>query len=478
MIVQNTPAWPPGPVLLSTSLVEARPLAVPDSALAEISAADRPPADVVALAEGKEHQSLLARAGGVVLDGVRAAGDFVDSHPLLHSSTHATFALFRSLKAFPKFIYPTIQGATPAEKAFILQTLDHLPLKDVNTVKSLLVVPTIPHASGLAIEAQVTNVIKLARDQISTHSDWFREVVVHEVGHTKDFDSAWFGMLHHNSSQEPWGQGPFVSEYAKTNHWEDYAEAHANYHLWPERLQQAAPGKFAEMAREERPGIIERLTDQPAFRETGKFIGDNLGTDVSRTAVQSLYWASSGIQLVVGLDHLRAATLQKDGGKHFDGVLTLAAATLFASKVAAVGGLAVHGANLALQQAVRREDITVDDADAAVRVLSDPIEKAVRAVGHGVGLTASFEESLPGKPVEEPRRLVAASIAAGGSVGALVGGIAGPYLGIMGGYAIGGPIGGTVGLVLGGLAGYTTGSSVGGRIGGAIGKAIEHAAAE
>lgn len=478
MVVQNSPHWTPGLAPLSTPVVEAQPLAVPESALAEIPAADRPPEDVVALAEGKERLSLMGRAGKVVLDGVRSAGDFIDAHPLLHSTTHATFALFRSLKAFPKFIYPTIQGATPAEKAFILQTLDSMPLNDVNTVKSLLVVPTIPHASGLAIEAQVTNVIKLARDQISTSNDWFREVIVHEVGHTKDFDSAWFGVFRHQSAQEPWGQGPFVSEYAKTNHWEDYAEAHANYHLKPERLQEAAPGKFAEMAREERPGVIERLTDQPAFRETGKFIGDNLGTNVSRTAVEALYWASSGIQVVVGLDHLRAATLQKDAGKHFDGVLTLTAATLFASKVAAVGGLAVHGANRALEQAVDRGDITVTDADAAVRVLSDPIEKAVRAVGHRVGLTASFEESLPGKPAEEPRRLVAASIAAGGSVGALVGGVAGPYLGIMGGYAIGGPIGGTIGLVLGGLAGYTTGSSVGGRVGGAIGKAIEHAAAD
>lgn len=416
-----------------------------------------------------------ARLGKALLRGVHAANEFVDERPLLRASVHSSFALFRSLKAFPKFIYPTIHGATGAEKAFIMNTLDTLPLKDVATVKSLVVVPTIPHASGLAIPAQVTNVIKLARDQVSTSPEWFREVVIHEVGHTKDFDSAWFGVVGHDSSKQPWGEGPFVSNYAKTNHWEDYAEAHANYHMRPERLHDASPGKFDEMARLEQQGVLDRLIDRPAFRETGRFIGEHMGTDVSRNTVQALYWASSGIQVAVGLDHLRAATLTKDAGKHFDGMLTVAAGTLFGSRVLALGGLAVQGANMALKQGVARGDITADDADAAVRVVSDPVEKAVRGVGHRLGLTAAFEDTLPAKPAEDARLAQAAGIAVGGSVGALVGGVAGPYLGVLGGYAIGGPIGGTIGLVLGGLAGYTTGATVGGHVGGAIGRAVEHA---
>lgn len=385
-----------------------------------------------------------------------------------------TFALFRVLKAFPKFIYPTISGATPAERQFILQTLDSLPLKDVNTVKSLEVVARIPNASGLAEPLQVTNVIKLARDQISIRPEWFKEVVIHEVGHTRDFDSAWFGFIHHNSGHAPWGQAPFVSNYAHTNHWEDYAETHADYFLRPDHLKEVAPEKYRLMHQQEQQNFLEHVIDRPAFRDTGKWLGEHLGPSQGvRTGLQVAFWLTSGIQIMVGLDRLRASTQQQDAAKHADGVLDVAAGTLFASKVMALGGMAVQGAHAALDQAMAGGDIAANDADAAVRMASDPVERAIRAVGSRVGLTAPFSATVAAHEAPAAHRTRAACIAAGGAGGALVGGIAGPYLGIMAGYAAAGPVGGAVGLVAGALAGYAGGSWAGGRLGTAVGKAID-----
>lgn len=257
---------------------------------------------------------VLSEMGDTVLDAVRAAGDCLDRHPAAEGVAKATVSLSNEMKVFPKIVYPTISGASPAEKQFILQTLDSLPLRDVSSIKSLLVVPHIPDASGLAIPAQVTNVVKLAHDQISLGPAWFREVLIHEAGHTKDCDSAWFGVLGHNSTRDPWGHGPFVSDYATTNHWEDYAEAHADYHRQPDHLQTVALEKYAAMQRDEQPTLLDR--DNPPTRETGKGIGDHLGSQVVRTGLQTLSWATAGAQVLHGLDDVRAATALQDLKRH------------------------------------------------------------------------------------------------------------------------------------------------------------------
>ncbi|MBI2265884.1 MAG: hypothetical protein HYU64_12040 [Armatimonadetes bacterium] len=421
----------------------------------------------------RQWRSFLGDAKDSVLDTVKNTNEFFHRHPFVNGVLGNTFAMFKVLKAFPKFIYPTISGATPAERAFILQTLDSLPLKDVNTIKSLSVVESIPHASGLAIPAQVTNVVKLARDQISISPEWFREVIIHEAGHTKDFDSAYFGWLHFNSQREPWGEGPHISDYAKTNHWEDYAETHAEYHMNPDKLKAETPEKYAVIAEQEKQGLLDRLIDQKPFRETGKWIGENLGQAPGmRTAIQVLYWAGGGLQLLKGMEEIRSGQEAHDPRRHMEGVLDVAAGTLFASKILAFSGLAVQGAHRAMNKAIDRKEITADDADAAVRMISNPAEKVIRFVGHKLGVTDSFSPFPENPDSPEPRRALATAIAVGGAVGGTTGGIVGPYFGILGGYAIGGPVGGALGMVAGALAGYAAGSSVGGRIGGVVARAL------
>ena len=52
-----------------------------------------------------------------LLDGVDQVADFMDSNPVTKATVYQGLALSRVLHAFPKFIYPTITGATPAERS-------------------------------------------------------------------------------------------------------------------------------------------------------------------------------------------------------------------------------------------------------------------------------------------------------------------------------------------------------------------------
>ncbi|MEW6281742.1 MAG: hypothetical protein AB1758_24245, partial [Candidatus Eremiobacterota bacterium] len=302
-------------------------------------------------------RSLPGKVKDAFLDGVRASADYLDRHPLVNAAVQDAFAVSRVMHAFPKFVYPTITGATPAERAFILDTLDSLPLQDVNSVKSLTVVPDIPDASGLAFRHTVTNAIQLNREQISISPEWFREVLIHEVGHTKDYASAWFqhaGLGNHSDSA-PWGQGPYVTDYAGKNHYEDYAESYSHYHVEPERLKENAPEKYRIIQEHEQPSLMDRLIDRPEFRETGKWLGEHMAPNQGiRTGIEVFYWATGAVQLLYGWDLLRQASETDDPQKHMSGVLNVASGALFATQLLSVGGLMVQGANRALHHGISR----------------------------------------------------------------------------------------------------------------------------
>lgn len=425
--------------------------------------------------EATVERSLPGKIKDGFFNGVRATTDFLDKHPVLEAGIQDAMALNRGLQAFPKFIYPTITGATPGEQEFILNVLDGLPLKDVNSVKGLIVVPDIDGASGLAFRHTITNTIHLNREQISISPGWFREVLTHEVGHTKDYNSAWFNHPstagHNHSSREPWGAGPYVTEYSGKSHYEDYAESYAKYHTDPERLKKANLEKYALIEEHEKENFMERLIDREEFRETGKWIGLNaFPNQGTRLGSEVFYWATGGIQALVGWDQLRKASETDNPHVHMSGVLNLTAGLMFGSQLLALAGMGVQGAHRALNGAIGRGEITAADGDAAVRQFSDPVERGARWVGARLGLTDKFEE-LEASPFTVNRGR-ASFIGVGGAAGALAGGFLGPYGGVLAGYQLGGPVGGAVGLVVGALAGYTLGANLGGRAGNALAKGL------
>lgn len=419
--------------------------------------------------------------GGIAdkaLDAVRATTDYLDQHPAVGGAVANGFAVTRGLKAFPKFIYPTIFQATALERSQIYDVLDTLPLKDVNSVKSITVVPEIPSdrpgwvTRGVAYDVNLTNYMELSRKELQDPQD-FRKVLIHETGHTKDYESAWFGMWGEDSSKEPFGKGETITDYAKTNPKEDYAETYAYSHVDPERTKREVPEKYAAIQESEKQNFVERLVDRKEFRETGRWIGDHLaGSRATRNGLQAFYYLSGGLQAVQGLDQLRKAGEESDPEQHYRGILNVAAGTLFGTGLLAVPGMAVHSAQRALNRAVSRGELDAIDADAGVRTLSDPVERLVRFAGSKVGVIEPFRSLQDQFPEADPKRARALSIAAGGAVGGVVGTVAGPYGGVIAGYHLAGPIGGAVGLVVGALGGYALGTELGGRAGGALARAV------
>lgn len=437
--------------------------------------------DLYAMAQGAPapQKNVLRRLGDATLDVVRGTTDYLDDHPVVKGAVANTFAVTRGLHAFPKFIYPTIFDATALERQKIYDVLDSLPLQDVNSVKSITVVPEIASdrpgwvTRGRAFDHTVTNYMELSRKELADPKD-FRKVLIHETAHTRDFESAWFGTFREDSSKEPFGKGPYVTDYAKTNRHEDYAETYAYYHVDPEGTKQKVPEKYEAIRKSEEPSFIESLIDRKEFRETGRWLGDNLASSrAGRNSLQTFYFLSGGLQAAQGLDQLRKSTeMGLDPLHHYQGVLNVAAGVLFGSGVLALPGMAVHSAQRALNRAVQREEIAPLDADAAVRLASDPVERVVRGVGSRVGFVAPFQSLSERFPNADPKRARAVGIAAGGALGGIAGTIAGPYGGVIAGYHLAGPVGGAVGLVVGALGGYALGTEVGGRLGGAIARAV------
>ena len=435
-------------------------------------------ADLYQISRSKPSPAPGKGAAAAVAGAVRTATDFLDEHPLVGAAVSNTFALNRGVQTFPQFIYPTLFQATEGERRQIYDVLDSLPLADVNSAKSISVVPEIPSTKpgwvtrGLATDVNFSNYIQLSRTELQNPAE-FRKVLIHETAHTRDFESAWFGLFGEHSSKKPFGEGPYISDYAKTNHFEDYAETYANYHVNPERTRQEVPEKFAEMQKLEEPSPLERLIDRKEFRETGRWLGENMASNrATRNAVQAFSYLSGGVQAVQGLDQLRKSTQGGDPGQHYRGIMNLAAGVLFSTGLLAIPGMAVHGAQRALNRAVERGEFSTLDADAAVRTLSDPVERTARKFGSELGLTAPFRSLEDQFPQAHPKAGLALGVAAGGAVGGLAGTLAGPYAGVLAGFQLAGPVGGSVGLVLGALGGYALGTELGGRAGGALARAL------
>ncbi|MCA9791761.1 MAG: hypothetical protein KC910_08195 [Candidatus Eremiobacteraeota bacterium] len=409
-----------------------------------------------------------------VVDAMTGSTDLFNRAPAVEFAAGVGMAVSRGLHTFPNFVYPTVLNANAAERAQIYGVLDGLPLKDVNAVKTISMVEAIPSdkpgwvINGRAWDRVFTSNIELSREQLTT-PEKLRGTLTHEVGHTVDYKSKWFGLFGDNSTHDPWGKGPHITDYATTNRKEDYAESYEEYHIRPDNLKDKNPAKYEYLDERNHQNFMERLIDRPEFRETGKYLGEHLASnETTRNVVQGAYYLSSVFQGVLGLGQLYHASETGDSRAHYQGMLNTAAGVMFASGMMAIPGMALQGANTALTRAIARGEISADDADGAVRLATDPGEKLLRKVGSEMGLMKPFRELQ----AKNPKRMLAAGIATGGAVGGLTGALAGPYAGVMAGYHLAGPAGGAAGMVVGGMAGYLLGTDLGGRAGGAVARML------
>ncbi|MDQ7825332.1 MAG: hypothetical protein RDV48_21200 [Candidatus Eremiobacteraeota bacterium] len=444
-------------------------------------------ADELLSLTSKKLPGLAKKAGERLALRAEKTAEYLDDHVALKGALDGASTVMKGLKAFPKFIYPVFRGMTVDEAGLVLDALDSLPLKDVNSVKRIVMVPEMTSASGFAFAVPPDPFIHLARNQtVAIDPTWARTVAIHEVGHTKDFSTGPFGLMPAESmTGSLWGKPPYISDYAKTHRVEDFAESYATYHMNPSALKEQCPAKYERIRQLEELGPLDRLIDQPAFRDTGKFLGKAFGAvPYLRTGLSLLSFLTGFVQLIKGIGELRQASKSGDAQKKMEGTLDVAAGSCFASKLFCVPGLALDGAKQALVRAINEGDVTAAEANAAVQSTVGALGGPLAAIGNWIR-TRIFGKKLPApapqasntgapqggqhKPDEKPAglrgSLKAACIGAGGAAGTLTGGLVGPYLGLLAGYNAAGPVGGAIGLFTGCLMGVYAGNKAGGDLG-------------
>ena len=187
-----------------------------------------------------------------LLHGAEKTSEYLDKNPILNKTLDTSLQFFKTLKAFPRFIYPSLIGMTGEEREMVTSILDELPMKHVGAVKSITMVENLPGGSGAAGPVPFSPFVLLSRDSVGGCGKWAQEVVTHEIGHTVDYNTGLFGLpkLFSESSKAPWGKGPFISSYAETGpgwypaEWDDFAESFAYYYRQPDKLKETCPEKF------------------------------------------------------------------------------------------------------------------------------------------------------------------------------------------------------------------------------------------
>ncbi|MEW6283214.1 MAG: hypothetical protein AB1758_31685, partial [Candidatus Eremiobacterota bacterium] len=255
-----------------------------------------------------------------------------------------------ALKAMPRFLYPSLMGATGADRQLIMEALDRLPMGSVTSTSSIQVIPGLENTGALGICHPLfsQNRILLDRAALGWFPGFNHELVSHEVGHARDFARG-YGPFGAHSLPGPFGSAPFVTEYAQTNRFEDFAETHAHYHMEREALARATPEKFQIMDQLHRQGLTERFTEQPAVRDAGRSVGQALErVPYLREGLELAAALVGPLQVNRGAAALEEGLRRGDPDKKFQGKMTLATGALLMNPGWAPAGLAVTMAQVAL----------------------------------------------------------------------------------------------------------------------------------
>lgn len=336
-----------------------------------------------------------------------------------------------AVSAVPKFIYPTVVG-NAQQQAWTWQALDTLPMHHAVLPSTIVTKPSLPMGPELLGQNRMSiGQIQINQGGYGMHypSD-FQETVIHEVGHSVDYKAGLFSIVskQNHSSEGPFGKGPYVSDYAETQHAEDFAESYRVHHTNPRELQAVNPAKAEQMRRLDQPHWLQKMVDRPAYRETGKFIGRQFqGAPILRDGLELLRQASIATLVTSGATETIGGIVKGNAGRAVSGALNATAGVALA--------FTPHAPTLGLV--------------------------AAAALGANKGL--AYAQNHHG---DSTQKVLAST---GGAVGGLVGGFVAPLALTQVGYSVAGPIGGTVGLVVGGLMGSQLGSTLGAKAGMALG---------
>jgi hypothetical protein len=417
--------------------------------------------------------NLYIATGGAALTGAALAfvGHKLASREVKPESensalANAGIALGGLANSLPKFAYPTVAGATAAEKAMIYGALDTLPLSGVTSAPTIDVVTGLEKAgaSGLATPLFSHSRIFLDRDQMALGKEWAQEVTVHEIGHTFDFTKGVGPIGNRSHWGGGFGKAPFVSDYAHTNRMEDYAESYAHYHRSPKELLAAAPRKFETVAAHQQEGLVDKALDRPSVRDAGRRVGSAFEkAPYLRNALALGSSLLSPFQIYRGATNLERGLKFDDKKAMFDGKMQLASGSaLFLSGTAPLG-LALTVGHMVAGKMLADGSITQEQADkfadASLAVSTGPVGFAASSIEKELDKAGLLEDQGSyallgeGKKAFDPG--TGTALASGFAVGAAAGGILTPLL--AGGSAVSTISAAAGGTWLGGLAGAALG---------------------
>lgn len=368
-----------------------------------------------------------------------------------------TFA--SALRAMPKFIYPTVVG-TPAEEKAIYDALDKLPLKDVTASSVMHVIPGLTDTGISGMSQPGLTHTRILLDQGYINDGRAEALVHHEQGHAVDY-SGGYGLLGALNWRGPFGSGPFVSDYAKGNRYEDWAESYEAYHKDPVAFTRDFPHKAHIIEQAERTTPGEHMLDNEQVRSAGRTVGHALGTVPHlRTAMETGLALLSPIQLHRGAKALEKGLIQDDDALKLRGKMSLITGVLLGLPGGAPLATVASSMNLGFQMTTGDDPRKLKQANAIadkfMSVATGPVGMASVAVTQelakaGVDLSKlDFTPDDFDAPVK-PGKMIQGLVATVG------GGVAGSLLGATLGGALGGGVGASMaafwGRIGGGLVG-------------------------
>jgi len=410
----------------------------------------------------------VAIGGGVALGGAAALAGYAlerkKGAPDLEQESRpqrlreAGLTLASGLKALPRFIYPTVIGATPAQEKAIYDALDKLPLKDATASATMSIIPNLTNTgiSGMSQPGLTHTRILLDQDYVSDSRA--ESLVHHEQAHAVDYAGG-YGLLGSLNWRGPFGKAPFVSGYASGNRYEDWAESYEAYHRDPADFAARFPEKAHIIQQHEKLSPSERLMDREPVRQVGRTMGHALGqVPYLRTALETGLAVLSPLQLHRGAKALEKGLVTGDEALKLRGKMNLISGVLMGIPGGAPLATAASALSLGFQMTASDDPAHLErankTADRLMAVATGPVGMASVAIGQelskaGVDLSQlDYTSDDFAKPISGGNMLKGLLCTVGGA-------IAGSLLGVA--------IGGT----LSGAAGAGT-SAFWGRIGGGL----------
>lgn len=368
-----------------------------------------------------------------------------------------------ALQALPKFVYPTVSNATAAQTETVYSALDSLPLHQATASATVDIVPNLLDTgiSGMAQPGASHVHMLLDESRINGYSG--SHLVLHEQAHAVDY-SGGFGLLGAHNWKAGFGKAPFVSNYAKSNRYEDFAESFEAYNVDPEGFKANFPDKAAAIEELSYTDPISAAADTPRVREAGKKLGIAMGkVPHLRTGLELASSLVSPALVYRGASKLTQALETGDDNMKLDGKLNLATG-LFLGLPGARGlafGTSVAGAAI---------KATADESKQAHMESANLWADRVLATSAGpVGMTVAAmtgELKKHGMRVDEtqgfgPQGWQAARPGSGTMLKGTLATVGGTVAGALVGAAVGGAVSGNGGAVLGALWGQAAGGITG-----------------